>query len=55
MVVRVSGITRRTPKRNPHDNNLQKRVLCTFIFLKNYKIIEIKDNKLKFRCFLNNL
>jgi hypothetical protein len=52
--VRVSGITRRTPKRNPHHNNLQKRVLYTFIFLKKYKIIKIKDNKIKFRRFLNN-
>jgi hypothetical protein len=32
-VVRVSGITRRTPKRNPQHNKLQKRVFCTFILL----------------------
>jgi hypothetical protein len=35
LIVRVSGITRRTPKRNPHHNNLQTRVFCTFMFLKN--------------------
>jgi hypothetical protein len=51
--VRVCGIARRTPKRNPHHNNLQKRDLYTFIFLKKYGVIKIKDNKLEFRCFLN--
>jgi hypothetical protein len=52
--VRVCGIARRTPKRKPHHNNLQKRVLYFYI-LKKYRIIKIKDNNLEFRCFLNNL
>jgi hypothetical protein len=38
--VRVCGIARRTPKQDPHHNNLQKRDLCTFIFLKKYRIIK---------------